>query len=75
MGEIAEMMLDGTLCEGCGEYMGDECGYARRCHYCRKMEKQYEKERATKKGSQKNLRKKEEKRKDKQQCLTRSKIG
>lgn len=23
MGEIAEMMLDGTLCEGCGEYIGD----------------------------------------------------
>lgn len=23
MGEIAEMMLDGTLCEGCGEYIGE----------------------------------------------------
>lgn len=23
MGEIAEMMLDGTMCEGCGEWMGD----------------------------------------------------
>lgn len=23
-GEIAEMMLDGTLCEGCGEWMGGE---------------------------------------------------
>lgn len=22
MGEYAEMMLDGTMCEGCGEYMG-----------------------------------------------------
>lgn len=21
MGEIADMMLDGTLCEGCGEYL------------------------------------------------------
>lgn len=24
MGEIAEMMLDGTLCEGCGVYLGCE---------------------------------------------------
>jgi endogenous inhibitor of DNA gyrase (YacG/DUF329 family) len=23
MGEIAEMMLDGTMCEGCGEFMDD----------------------------------------------------
>lgn len=23
MGEIAEMMLDGTLCESCGEYIGE----------------------------------------------------
>lgn len=26
MGEIADMMLDGTLCEGCGEYIDDEGG-------------------------------------------------
>jgi hypothetical protein len=26
MGEIAEMMLDGTLCEGCGAYIDDEGG-------------------------------------------------
>jgi len=24
MGEIAEMMLDGTLCEGCGVFLSDE---------------------------------------------------
>lgn len=24
MGEIAEMMLDGTLCEACGVYLGDD---------------------------------------------------
>lgn len=24
MGEIAEMMLDGTLCEGCGSYIDDD---------------------------------------------------
>ena len=34
MGEIAEMMLDGTLCEGCGEFMGDDVGYPRRCSSC-----------------------------------------
>lgn len=26
MGEYAEMMLDGTLCEGCGSYIGDAGG-------------------------------------------------
>lgn len=32
MGEVAEMMLDGTLCEGCGEYMGsDGFGIPRYC--------------------------------------------
>lgn len=31
-GEIAEMMLDGTLCECCGEYIGDgDSGYPRYC--------------------------------------------
>ncbi len=39
MGEIADMMLDGTLCEGCGVYMGDDCGYSRRCAGCRKQDK------------------------------------
>lgn len=24
MGEIAEMLLDGTLCEGCGSYIDDD---------------------------------------------------
>jgi hypothetical protein len=31
MGEIAEMMLDGTLCEGCGEYIGKSEGYPQYC--------------------------------------------
>src|SRR6185312_10679181 len=32
MGEIADMMLDGTLCEGCGEFMGDDGdGWPRYC--------------------------------------------
>ncbi len=35
MGEIAEMMLDGTLCEGCGVYLdGDGEGIPRRCEAC-----------------------------------------
>lgn len=34
MGEIAEMMLDGTLCEGCGEYIGTDNGFPTRCAGC-----------------------------------------
>ena len=34
MGEIAEMMLDGTLCEGCGELMGEAVGFPRLCRGC-----------------------------------------
>lgn len=34
MGEYAEMMLDGTLCEGCGVYMGADGGYPVRCADC-----------------------------------------
>jgi hypothetical protein len=36
MGEIADMMLDGTLCEGCGEYMGSSRGFPRLCPSCRR---------------------------------------
>lgn len=31
MGEIADMMLDGTLCEGCGEYIGSDAGFPQYC--------------------------------------------
>ena len=31
MGEIAEMMLDGTLCECCGSYIGSDAGYPQYC--------------------------------------------
>jgi hypothetical protein len=37
VGEIAEMMLDGTMCEGCGEFMnigGEPAGYPVRCAAC-----------------------------------------
>lgn len=32
MGEISEMMRDGTLCEGCGKYLGrDVLSYCKKC--------------------------------------------
>lgn len=34
MGEIAEMMLDGTLCECCGTYIGADTGYPIKCDGC-----------------------------------------
>lgn len=34
MGDIADDMLRGVLCEGCGEYLGSEVGYPRRCKEC-----------------------------------------
>jgi len=34
MGEYAEMMLDGTCCAGCGEYLGDGDGFAVYCSSC-----------------------------------------
>lgn len=34
-GEIADSMLDGSMCECCGEYMGEPCGYPRTCDDCK----------------------------------------
>jgi hypothetical protein len=34
MGDITEMMLDGTLCQGCGGYVGPACDYPRSCPAC-----------------------------------------
>lgn len=36
MGEIADMMLEGTLCTGCGKYLGDGDGYPEYCSSCEK---------------------------------------
>lgn len=36
MGEITEMILDGILCELCGVYIGNACGYTRKCVNCTK---------------------------------------
>lgn len=35
MGEVADMMIDGTLCEGCGVVLAGEApGYPRYCRHC-----------------------------------------
>ncbi len=39
MGEIAEMMLDGSLCHGCGVYIDDDYeGIPRLCEICEEEE-------------------------------------
>jgi hypothetical protein len=39
MGDIADMMLDGTLCQVCGCFVGDAVGYPQTCDDCAKPEK------------------------------------
>lgn len=34
MGDISEMLLDGSHCEVCMQFFGDACGYPRRCQGC-----------------------------------------
>lgn len=48
MGEYAEMMLDGTCCSSCGEYLGSDAGYPIMCAGCAPKEepKQEKKPRA-----------------------------
>lgn len=36
MGEIAEMMLEGTLCVMCGAFVGDDAGIPVPCLSCRR---------------------------------------
>ena len=38
MGEIAEMMLDGTLCQMCGVYLGEDDGFPVTCAGCKENE-------------------------------------
>jgi hypothetical protein len=40
MGEIADMMLDGMLCQSCGEYLGDGDGYPVTCAGCLQYERE-----------------------------------
>lgn len=35
MGEVAEMMLDGTLCQHCGTFIGEAEGYPKTCDSCK----------------------------------------
>jgi hypothetical protein len=35
MGDVSEAMLDGTLCEWCGAYLGPSRGYPVRCKTCK----------------------------------------
>lgn len=39
MGEIAEAMLDGTMCSQCGEYLGSDAGYPILCASCKREER------------------------------------
>lgn len=34
MGEIADSMIDGEMCQSCGEWLGDATGYPRYCSSC-----------------------------------------
>lgn len=36
MGDIADMMLEGAMCEQCGEYLGEGDGSPRLCGSCGK---------------------------------------
>ena len=42
--KIADMVIDGILCESCGEYIGEPVGYPRECSYCRRFRKMPDKE-------------------------------
>ena len=49
MGDIAEMMLEGTLCEGCGVTLdGDAPGYPRYCSRSCQRDRQPSKPNSTK---------------------------
>lgn len=39
MGDIADMMLEGVLCEGCGVYLGSGNGFPGRCNSCARENK------------------------------------
>ncbi|WP_098493331.1 hypothetical protein [Collimonas sp. PA-H2] len=40
MGDVADMMLDGTLCQGCGVFLNEDApGYPCSCRGCRIDEK------------------------------------
>lgn len=55
MGEIADMMLEGILCEQCGEFIDDdmEAGFPRLCESC-KIEEEDEARRKKKKNKKRS---------------------
>lgn len=40
MGEIADMMLCGILCQCCGQYIGEDIGYPVTCEECKERGEQ-----------------------------------
>lgn len=36
MGDVADMMIDGTLCQSCGVYIGSDNGYPTYCRGCQR---------------------------------------
>lgn len=34
MGDIADMIVEGQMCETCGHIFDEECGYPRQCKAC-----------------------------------------
>ena len=38
MGDVAEMMLEGILCQSCGQYVGEGDGYPVDCESCSEEE-------------------------------------
>jgi hypothetical protein len=34
MSDFVDLMLDGVICEGCGEFLGDPVGYPQSCPGC-----------------------------------------
>ena len=40
MGEIADLVLDGVICQQCGCFIGDPAGYPRDCEDCEEENQQ-----------------------------------
>ena len=42
MGDAADDILDGNVCESCGDWLGDGDGYPRKCGACARPKKKKE---------------------------------
>ena len=47
MGEIADAMIDGELCQECGVYIGPATGYPRSCSDCKPRKRKRKKKKQT----------------------------